>query len=354
MHESYEFTYCGNLAMDLRPAGFVAHAPQLGLRQTLTRALSRTALCPSFGYGPVLFCSSPRRCGFPTTLSGVFACAAAEDSSVSANLAVKMPKLYDAWFPPTNEIAVQMRAAVKAALGNNKYQMEVKFPVTPNLEEIDFGTKNNFLFGQHVSRVLGMDGPSEYPLIKRYLSEFCDLYWVTELAKAFPDRIVWAVFQGGISKEKAKLPVSNVRLASFRRGNEPTAKDGDVIVVVDPRMTDSWIAGAKLQPSATSPLIFLNSQFNETYGLVGPRRRMLKGVETVYFLKRLTRGYAFRSYPQPWQAVLELPDCSCEVLQTFGNDTPKLRDIASIVRTTSNDRYGAFNDRYAKGFGGRL
>jgi hypothetical protein len=199
-----------------------------------------------------------------------------------------------------------------------------------------------------------MDGAKEYPLVKRYLGEFSDLYWVLELAKAFPDRTVWAVFLDGVAKAAAGPRLGGVRLASLSAGRLPDAKDGDVICCVDPRATDSWLAAAKLQPSPTSPLVFLNSQFNETYGLVGPREGALKDVETVYFLKRVTRGYAFRSYPGPWQAVLERPDCSCEVLQTFGSRTPKLRDIASIVRMTSNDRYGAFNDRYAKGFGGRL
>jgi Domain of unknown function (DUF1995) len=281
-------------------------------------------------------------------------CCASEDSSTELRNAAAMPTLYDAWFPPTNEIAVQMRTAVLAALADGKYQQELKWPCVPNLEEIKFGTKNNFQFGLHISRTLGMDGPAEYPLVKRYLGEFSDLYWAVELSKAFPERTVWTVFQDGVSKEKSKLPVSNVQIASLRRGREPKPVDGDVVVVVDPRMTDSWIAGAKLQPSPTSPLVFLNSQFNETYGLVGPRCGALKDVETVYFLKRVTRGYAFRCYPHPWQAVLELPDCSCEVLKTYGNDTPKLSDIANTVRTTSNDRYGAFNDRYAKGFGGRL
>jgi hypothetical protein len=59
-----------------------------------------------------------------------------------------MPQLYDAWFPPKNELAVQMRAAVAAALADGKYQMELRWPCVPNLEEIKFGTKNNFEFGK--------------------------------------------------------------------------------------------------------------------------------------------------------------------------------------------------------------
>lgn len=108
-----------------------------------------------------------------------------------------------------------------------------------------------------------------------------------------------------------------------------------------------------MQPSPESPLIFLNSQFNETYGLCGPRNGPLKGTEPVYVLRRVTRGYVFRSYPGKWQAVLECPDCSCEVLNTY-DYVPRLNEVAKLVRETSNNRFGVTNDRYAKGFGGRL
>ncbi len=144
-----------------------------------------------------------------------------------------------------------------------------------------------------------------------------------------------------------------MRIASFKKGRLPKPAEGDVVIIVDPRPTEVWKKGEQLAGSRTSPLIFLNSQFNETYGLVGPRMGKLKDIETVYYLKRVTRGYAFRAYPHPWQAILELPDCSCEVLDTY-EKMPKLSEVAGIVRTTSNDRYGAFNDRYAKGFGGAV
>lgn len=160
------------------------------------------------------------------------------------------------------------------------------------------------------------------------------------------------MFTDRVAKDRAG-PLGNLRIASFARGRRPDPGPDDVIIIVDPRPTDVWKEGEKMAPSKDTPLIFLNSEFNETYGLVGPRMGPLKDVETVYFLKRVTRGYAFRAFPHPWQAVLELPDCSCEVLQTY-DKTPKLSEVAFIVRMTSNDRYGAMNDRYAKGFGGRL
>lgn len=93
--------------------------------------------------------------------------------------------------------------------------------------------------------------------------EFSNLYWVTELAKAFPERVVWCVSVDGVSKVRAEPRLGNVKLASLKRGQEPDAQEGDVIVIVDPRSTDTWVAGAKLQPSETSPVIFLNSEVSK-------------------------------------------------------------------------------------------
>lgn len=169
-----------------------------------------------------------------------------------------MPQLYSAWFPPSNELACQMRDSATEALSSSIYQMEIKWPCVPNLEEKDFGTKNNFEFGKHVAASLGMLAPEAYPLIKRYLGQFSDLYWVTQLAPLFPDVTVWAVFTDGITKDIAVVP-DNVRLTSLKAGALATEK-GDVVVIVDPRPTDVWKRGAKLQASPTSPLIFLNSQ----------------------------------------------------------------------------------------------
>lgn len=223
-----------------------------------------------------------------------------------------------------------------------------------NLEEIKFGTRLNMDFGIHISEELGMSSKEDYQLIKRYLGEFSDLYWAKQIAQLFPTQTVWAVStEDAVNKQRAEKSLGNVRLASLRKGNLPDAKDGDVLVIIDPRMTSTWETAARLQPSPTSPIIFMNSQFNETYGICGPRRGPMKDTEAVYFLRRVTRGYVFRAYPGPWQAILEQPDMTCEVLKTF-DELPKLGQVAGLVRETSNNRYGAFNDRYAKGFGGRL
>lgn len=265
------------------------------------------------------------------------------------------PKLYDAWFGPDHELSNQMRGAIEQAYSAGIRSMELQWPVVPNLEEIAAGTLLNFEFGKQIAADIGMSAQADYPLIKRYLASFCNLYWVKNLAQTAPfrDRTVWAVFSDGVSKTRAEGNIKNVTLASMR--NMPQPGENDVVVIVDPRGDDAWKMGMKLRPKGSDGvIIFLNSQFNESYGLVGPRRGPLKDIESVYFLKRLTRGYAFFSYPGPWRACLEKPDLSIEELKDFEKE-PKLREIAAVVREESNRRYGGFyNDRYVRGFGGRL
>lgn len=269
-----------------------------------------------------------------------------------------LPKLYQAWFGPEHELANQARAAIELAYDAGVRKMELQWPVVPNVEELAAGTLLNFEFGKAVSRDLGMAAQADYPLIKRYLAQFCNLYWAKQVAQAGPfrARTVWALSTDSVSKERAQGSLANLRLASLRRPPQrgEVGKD-DVVVIMDPRDTSAWVKGAKVLPEGGDGIVvFLNSRFNETYGLTGPRNGVLKGTEPVYFLKRITRGYAYRSFPGPWLAYLEKPDLSVEVVGEFPG-LPKLSEVAKVVRELSNNRYGGFyNDRYVRGFGGRL
>lgn len=247
-----------------------------------------------------------------------------------------------------------MQAAITAAYDANHRYLELQWPTVPNLEEIAAGTKLNFEFGKHISQYLGMTSAADYMLIKRYLAQFANLYWTILVAECTPfkSRTVWAVFSDGVTKTSATARLQNVQLASMRRPPEAIGED-DVVVIVDPRATEAWKRGLKMKPK-NGCVVFLNSQFNESYGLTGPRNGDLKHVEGVYFLKRVTRGYAFRAFPGAWRACLERPDLVVEEVGRF-EKLPSLREIAGIVRETSNQRYGGlYNDRYVKGFGGRL
>lgn len=55
----------------------------------------------------------------------------------------------------------------------------------------------------------------------------------------------------------------------------------------------------------------------------------------------------------PWEAYIEKPDGSVELLESY-KEKPPLNKVATYVREESFKRYAINNDRYAKGFGGRL
>lgn len=57
-----------------------------------------------------------------------------------------------------------------------------------------------------------------------------------------------------------------------------------------------------------------------------------------------------RSFPGEWEAYLEKPDGSVELLQSY-KTKPSLREVSEIVRDTSFKRYAINNDRW---MGGRL
>lgn len=269
----------------------------------------------------------------------------------------KFPKLYDAWFEPESELAARACESITSAYDEGIRAMELQWPVVPNLEEISAGTLLNFEFGKQAARALGMADPSQYQLIKRYLASFCNVYWAQRIAAArvFEGNTIWAVSTDSISKAPATdvLASQRIRLSTMRNIlNEPVAEN-DAIIIMDPRFTDTWTKALKARPR-NGTVIFLNSQFNESYSLTGPRNGALKEIQTVFFLKRVTRGYVFREFPSSWMACLETPEMDIEILQTF-DSTPTLRQVSNIVRQESNKRYGAFyNDRYVRGFGGRL
>lgn len=55
-----------------------------------------------------------------------------------------------------------------------------------------------------------------------------------------------------------------------------------------------------------------------------------------------------RAYPGNWEALLEKPDGSTEVLQTY-KTKPSLREVSELVREESFKRYAVNNDRWMSG-----
>lgn len=63
--------------------------------------------------------------------------------------------------------------------------------------------------------------------------------------------------------------------------------------------------------------------------------------------------YIYRAFPGPWEAYLEKPDGTVELIESY-KTKPKLKDVSALVRDISFKRYAVGNDRWTSGFGGRL
>jgi hypothetical protein len=189
--------------------------------------------------------------------------------------------------------------------------MEVNFPPVPNVEEVRFGTPLNQRFGkttvgQDLQVVGGYKPGSE---LSRDLIAYSNVYWATKLASSF----------GG----------KPVGLLTAERVNISFCKSIGVI------------------SRTNAPFVILNNAYSTSYDLGNT-----KGFEEVYYLKRISKGWIFRSFPDKWQAYVERPDETCELLKEFATK-PSLRDVAFLVRAESFKRYAIFNDRWSPGFGGR-
>lgn len=298
----------------------------------------------------------------------------------SSGGASSLPVMYDAWFAPTGtppveggELAARARRAISRALDAGVTRLEVCFPCVPNVEEIAYGTALNQAFGFQVADTLGMrDDGRSYRLIKTYLQSFANVYWVCALAPALLRQggsggsgggggggTVHALTTDSVAKERAAAAAAaaSVRVSSLRARASLAVGPADAVVVVDPRATDTWrTAAAMVPPGDNTPLVALNASFTETYGLGGPLPEVF---EPVFYLKRVSKGWILREYPGPWEVWLETPPTatspsgSVEMLSATAAK-PRLGDVSKALRGVSLNRFGIFNDRWAKGFGGRL
>jgi Domain of unknown function (DUF1995) len=58
---------------------------------------------------------------------------------------------------------------------------------------------------------------------------------------------------------------------------------------------------------------------------------------SAYYLKRISKGWVFRQFPDAWQALLEKPDGTVECLKTYSSK-PSLQEAATLVREESFKR----------------
>jgi len=233
--------------------------------------------------------------------------------------------------------------------------IEVNFPPVPNVEEVKFGTPLNQKFGTSiVSKELKVKGgykPGSE--LSRNLIAFSNIYWAKKLAGAcgggFGGKPVAVLTSERVLfndiQNMGDLSRSGMLMSDAARKN---GRNGEAVICVNPGGEDAWRRIESAHGSLGAPIIMLNNAYSTSYDLGNSA-----GYEEVYYLKRISKGWVFRSYPGPWQAYLEKPDGGVELLKSYSSK-PSLRDCATLVREESFKRFAINNDRWTQGFGGRL
>lgn len=267
-----------------------------------------------------------------------------------------IPALYDGWF--NDQISKQASTAVARAISSGKKNIEVNFPPVPNLDEVRFGTPLNKKFGTNVVakdlRFVGGYKPGSD--VSRNLVAYSNVFWAKRIAAAAKGGVVVG---GGkpvcvltaepvdFSLVKSLGDLSRVGVVGSPKARRE-GRAGEVVICANPGGEETWDRLVSAHGSPGDPFVVLNNAYSTTYDL-GNRR----GFEEAYYLKRVSKGWVFRTFPGPWQAYLERPDGSMELLESYATK-PALRDVAALVREESFARFGIGNDRWSKGFGERL
>jgi len=262
----------------------------------------------------------------------------------------EIPKLYKSWFD--DQIAKQAATAVQKAVAAGKTKIEVNFPPVPNVDEVKFGTSLNKKFGESVIapglKIQGGYKPGSN--LSRNLIAYSNVYWAKKIAPS----LAGGLLGSSVSVVSAELVnfkeiQSKGAIAEFgplQLSRGATSKGGPLIAI-NPGGEETW---DRIQATfgSASPFVVLNSAYSTTYGLGNKR-----GYEEAYYLKRISKGYIFRTFPGPWKAYLERPDGVCELLESY-NTKPELNKVATLVRDESFRRFAINNDRWLPGFGERL
>lgn len=260
-----------------------------------------------------------------------------------------MPKMYGGYFD--EQISKQASTAISKAISAGKKNMEVQFPPVPNVEEAKFGTPLNQKFGTSlVARDLKIKGgykPGSN--VSRNLIAYSNIYWAKRLAGAMKGGALGSRPVGVLSAEQLNFDEIKSMGDLSRSGKifqDKSRKEGrnnEAIIAINPGGEETWdrLVSAHGQPNC--PFLVMNNSYSTSYDL-GNR----KGFEEVYYLKRISKGFVYRAFPGNWEALLEKPDGSVEILKTY-KTKPSLREVSELVREESFKRYAINNDRWMAG-----
>lgn len=224
-------------------------------------------------------------------------------------------------------------------------------------DEVRFGTPLNKKFGTNViSKDLKVDGGYKPGSdVSRYLVSYSNVFWAKKIAGAAGGGLL------GGGKPVAVLTTEQVSFGSVKNMGDlsrsgklmttesrAAGRNGEVIIAINPGGEEQWDRLVSAHGSPGAPFVVLNNAYSTSYGLGNQ-----VDFEEAYYLKRISKGWVFRSFPGPWEAYIEKPDGSVELLQTY-KQKPELREVSALVRDESFKRYAINNDRFSKGFGERI
>ena len=200
-----------------------------------------------------------------------------------------------------------------------------------------FGTPFNQKFGTNVvAKDLGVPGGYKPGSdISRQLIAFSNVYWAKKIGAAasgapLGGKPVCALTTEPVSfrQVKSRGPLSRVGAVMSQEARQG-GREGEVIVCINPGGEETWDKLVNVHGSDGAPFIVLNNAYSTTYNLGNKR-----GFEEAYYLKRISKGWVYRSFPGPWLAYLEKPDGSLELLETY-RTKPELGVVATLVREES-------------------
>jgi hypothetical protein len=202
---------------------------------------------------------------------------------------------------------------------------------------VKFGTPLNQKFGKNViARDLGVPGgykPGSE--VSRELIAFSNVYWAKKIgasASGSPlgGKPVCVLTSENVSFKQIKSRGSVSRVgALMSKEARKQGRDGEIVICVNPGGEEQWDRLYSAHSSPGAPFLVMNNAFSTTYNLGNKR-----GYEEAYYLKRISKGWVFRSFPGAWEAYLEKPDGSVELLKSYKNK-PELREVATLVREES-------------------
>lgn len=104
------------------------------------------------------------------------------------------------------------------------------------------------------------------------------------------------------------------------------ARNDECVICINPGGEETWDRLVSAHTTPSSSFVVLNNAYSTSYDLGNKR-----GYEEAYYLKRISKGWVFRAFPGDWEAYIEKPDGSVELLKSY-KAKPSLREVSALVR----------------------